>query len=130
MNVSLRSALKKEGGLHDQIPENRSLDCFTAAHDLQLLMFSSIAHKLENDPKLLKVPLCNIERWVAGEHPDVKQFLVWQEMIERAQRCSEAFSGLLSMLRDSSPSAMRLKGFSPFAGVLSHSELDSLSGWS
>lgn len=103
-------------------------DYYKIEKDLDLLINSSIARKLDEDPSLLEIPLRNIQRWLARGHPNAKRLLAWQDKIIEARSSTKAFSGLLSLLKDSSPNALQWKGFSPFAGVLSNSELDALSG--
>ena len=117
-------------GFGRRMPRKPVFDCFAVANDLNLLIFSSIAQKLDEDPSLLDIPLQNIERWVARGHPDAQRLLAWQEKIKEARSSKKAHSRLLTLLRDSSPGALRWKGFSPFAGVLSQTELDTLSGLS
>jgi hypothetical protein len=90
-------------------------------------MFAAIARKIEEDPALLSVPLDNIERWLAKGHPAERMLNAWKGKIELALRSPSDFQALLQLLRDPSPDAMRWKGYSPFAGVLTMAEIQMLA---
>ena len=81
-----------------------------------------VAEKLERDPSLLRIPLENIERWLANGHSAPHRLEQWRQIIFRAQQSSEGFQELLSLLRDRSEAAQRLRGFAPFSGVLTAEE--------
>lgn len=117
-------------GLDRQAPPASIFDCFADANELDRLLFSAVACKLDEQPSLLEIPLQNIERWVARGHPDAQRLLEWREKIHEAQSSKKAFTRLLALLRDSSPRSLRWKGFSPFAGILSQTELDALGSLS
>ncbi len=87
-------------------------------------MFCLIADKIEADPGLLAIPLANIDRWLAKGHHAKKRLLEWRRVVIAAARTAEAFSALLSLLRDDSEDARYLKGFAPFPGIISRAELD------
>ena len=89
-------------------------------------MFAAIADKIEGQPDLLEIPLNNIVRWLAKGHPSTARLNSWKSKIEYAACSRSDFADLLYLLRDSSPEAMKWKGFSPFAGVLTSAELDAL----
>ncbi len=98
-----------------------------AVHDdtgdrISLKRFCFIADKIEADPSLLDIPLQNIERWILLGHGNKKRLLVWKALIEAAKTSAFAFKALMSLLRNDSEKARLMKGFSPFAGVLSGSE--------
>ncbi len=104
----------------------RSVDNpFVQLEDETARMFSAIAEKIEREPSLLAIPAANIERWLAKGHPGAAWLTAWKSKIEMALRSPTEFAALLRLLRDSSPEAMRWKGFSPFAGVLTADELES-----
>lgn len=130
MESVARKSQSAGAGFERRAPRKAVSDCFAVANELDRQIFSSIARKLDEDPSLLEISLQNIERWLARGHPDAQRLLAWQEKIKEAQSSKKALSGLLALLRDSSASAMRWKGFSPFAGILSQTELDTLSGLS
>jgi len=77
-----------------------------------------VADKLERDRSLLRIPLENIERWLAQGHSAPHRQEQWREIILRAQSSEEGFQELTALLRDRSPGTERLKEFAPFAGVL------------
>jgi hypothetical protein len=87
------------------------------------LLGRAVADKLENDPSLLRVPLENIDRWLAGgvlSNPD--WFLRWREVLECARGDAAALRRVLELLRSDAEEARRWRDFSPFAGVLSSAE--------
>ena len=77
-----------------------------------------VADKLERDPALLRIPLENIDRWIANGHTAPHRLEQWREIILRAQRSPEGLAELLTLLREQSPATDRLREFAPFAGVL------------
>src|SRR5436309_11077881 len=86
-----------------------------------------IADKLERaDPAsraaLLRIPLENIDRWLANGHTAPHRLEQWQQIILRAQQSQEGFADLVARLRDRSETAQRLRDFAPFAGVLTLEE--------
>lgn len=81
-----------------------------------------VADKLERDPALLRIPLENIDRWLANGHTAPHRLEQWRAIILRAQASGEGFAALLHVLRDSSESATHLRSFDPFPGVLTTEE--------
>ena len=86
-----------------------------------------VADKLEQaDPAaraaLLRIPLDNIERWLANGHTAPHRLEQWRQILVRAQESPEGLAELLRLLRDGSEPAQRLKDFAPFAGVLTREE--------
>jgi len=77
-----------------------------------------VADKLERDPALLRIPLENIDRWLANGHTAPHRLEQWREIILRAQESPEGLTELLVLLRKQSPATDRLREFAPFAGVL------------
>ena len=77
-----------------------------------------MADKLERDPALLRIPLENIDRWIANGHTAPHRLEQWREIILRAQESPEGFAKLLTLLREQNPATERLREFAPFAGVL------------
>ena len=71
---------------------------------------------------LLRIPLDNIDRWIANGHTAPHRLEQWRQMILRAQQSPEGFAELLTLLRDRSPATERLREFAPFAGVLTAAE--------
>jgi len=78
-----------------------------------------VAARLETQPELLKVAHANLERWL-GER-SVPALREWQDLLERA-----TFPELLAILRSPSEAAARLRQSSPFAGVLTPEERQSI----
>ncbi len=80
------------------------------------------ADKLEGDPSLLRIPLGNIDRWIANGHTAPQRLEQWRQIILRAEASPEGFQELLALLRDRSDATERLREFAPFAGVLTAAE--------
>src|SRR6266436_2499242 len=86
-----------------------------------------IADKLERaDPAsreaLLRVPLENIDRWLANGHTAPQRLEQWRRIILCAQNSPKGFQDLLVLLRDRGEATERLRDFAPFAGVLTAAE--------
>ena len=81
-----------------------------------------VADKLERDPSLLRIPLENIDRWIARGHTAPHRLEQWRQIILRAQQSAEGLQELLALLRDRSEETQRLRDFAPFAGVLTTQE--------
>ena len=81
-----------------------------------------VADKLEQDPSLLRIPLENIDRWLANGHTAPHRLESWRQIILRAQQSPEGFGELLALLRDRSEVTERAREFAPFAGVLTAAE--------
>jgi hypothetical protein len=77
-----------------------------------------VADKLERDPALLRIPLENIDRWLANGHTAPHRLEQWRAIILRAQESAEGLGALLDLLRARNESAERLRDFAPFAGTL------------
>ena len=71
---------------------------------------------------LLRIPLENIDRWLANGHTAPHRLEPWRQIVLCAQAAPEGFQELLRLLRDRSEQAQRLKDFAPFAGVLTRDE--------
>jgi hypothetical protein len=71
---------------------------------------------------LLRIPLGNIDRWLAQGHTAPNRLEQWRQSILRAQASPAGFQELLRLLRDPSEPAQRLRDFAPFAGVLTREE--------
>ncbi len=81
-----------------------------------------VADKIERDPSLLRIPLENIDRWLAHGHSAPHRLEQWRQIILRAQESSDKFQELLALLRDGSEQAVHFKSFDPFPGVLTTME--------
>ena len=86
-----------------------------------------VADKLEradaaSRAALLRIPLDNIDRWIANGHTAPQRLEHWRQIILRAQQSPEGFQELLVLLRDRSPATERLRDFAPFAGTLNAAE--------
>jgi hypothetical protein len=86
-----------------------------------------VADKLEGADSaarqaLLRIPLDNIDRWLANGHTAPHRLEQWRQILLRAQESPEGFQELLVLLRDCGENAQRLKDFAPFAGVLTRDE--------
>ena len=81
-----------------------------------------VADKLERDHSLLRIPLENIERWLANGHTAPHRLEQWRQIVLGAQESEEGFQALLTLLRRNEAATERLKEFAPFAGVLTAKE--------
>jgi hypothetical protein len=82
-----------------------------------------VADKLEQaDPAtrtaLLRIPLENIDRWLANGHTAPHRLEQWRRILLRAQVSPEGFQELLGLLRDQGEEATHFKSFDPFPGLL------------
>ena len=82
-----------------------------------LAMHAVIAQKIDNDPKLLDVPLNNLERWRARWENDMPAwYREWQKIMRRP------WAEIAAIITEPSAEGARLRQSSPFAGVLSAQE--------
>ena len=86
-----------------------------------------VADKLEQAGEearaaLLRIPLQNIDRWIANGHTSPHRLEQWRQIILHAQKLPHGFQELLVLLRDRSQATERLRDFAPFAGVLTAAE--------
>ena len=91
------------------------------------LLHDLVADKLEaadatDRQALLRIPLENIDRWLANGHTAPHRLEQWRLILLRAQQSPEGFQDLARLLRDTSDVAQRLKDFAPFAGMLTREE--------
>lgn len=82
-----------------------------------------VADKLEQaDPStraaLLRIPLDNIDRWLANGHTAPHRLEQWRQILRHAQESPQGFAELLTLLHDRDERTQRLRDFAPFAGVL------------
>ena len=89
--------------------------------------FRLMADKIEADPALLEIPLANIARWLAQGHSAAARLEQWRAIILEAKSSAAGMAKLLALLRDQSWEALLFKGYSPFPGILSEAELETLS---
>jgi hypothetical protein len=71
---------------------------------------------------LLRIPLDNIDRWLANGYSAPHRLEQWRQIVLQALASAEGFEDLLARLRDPSETAQRLREFGPFAGVLTAAE--------
>ncbi len=86
-----------------------------------------VADKLERaDPAtrqtLRRIPLDNIDRWLAHGHTAPHRLEQWRQILERAQQSEDGFEELVRLLRDPGEASQRMRDFSPFAGLLTLEE--------
>ncbi len=82
-----------------------------------------VADKLEHADAqtraaLLRIPLENIDRWLANSHSAPHRLEQWRQILLRAQASPQGFQDLLALLRDHRDEAIHLKSFDPFPGIL------------
>lgn len=84
-----------------------------------LALHSAVAAKLEAEPELLDVARQNLQRWLSAR--PAAALLEWQALLDRTP-----LSEVIDLLRSATADAARLRQSSPFAGVLSPSERQSI----
>lgn len=82
-------------------------------------LHSAVASKLQARPELLEVARQNLRRWLSAR--PVAPLLEWQDLLDRTP-----LSDLIEILRSDSTDAARLRQSSPFAGVLTPDERQSI----
>jgi len=98
----------------------------TFSNEASFSRFRAIADKIEADPRLLQIPLENIDRWLANGSDAVRRLEQWRRIVHRAQESTEGMQALLTLLRDDSEEARHLKSYAPFPGVLTSKERQTL----
>ena len=81
-----------------------------------------VANKLEREPALLEVVRQNIIRWQGQGHSAPQRLAEWEGLLAAAQRDAEGFQRLMQVLRGKDAQSVRLREFSPFAGILTREE--------
>jgi hypothetical protein len=89
---------------------------------MKKVLHELVADKIEHDPALLRIPLENIDRWLANGHTAPHRLERWRQLILAAQKSEEGLHALLALLRSTEEAALRLKDFAPFAGTLTREE--------
>lgn len=84
-----------------------------------LALHAAVAAKLEAQPELLDVARQNLQRWLSAR--PAAALREWQAILDRAP-----LPEVIELLRARSADATRLRQSSPFAGVLSQSERQSI----
>ncbi len=97
------------------------------SNETSFARFRAIADKIEADPRLLSIPLANIDRWLAQGQDAPHRLEQWRGIILAARESADGMTALLRLLRDDSEDARHLKSYSPFPGILSREERDRLS---
>lgn len=92
--------------------------------DRSLEMDCVIAGKIRADPKLIQVALTNINRWLAN--PDYSESgrecaLEWKSIIDNS-----SLESLVTLLESNSDEARRLRQSSPFCGILTPEERQTI----
>ena len=85
-------------------------------------IYPAIADKIEGRPELLETAMKTLRHWREEKFAPEARLKKWEALISAAQKNSGALRDLLSLLRDESQEARRLKDFGPFAGILSREE--------
>lgn len=85
-------------------------------------LFPAIADKLEREPRLLEQGLATAERWILEKRGPAERLEWWRDTLRSAMASGESFSRLLTLLRDDSEAALRIKDFAPLPGLLTREE--------
>jgi hypothetical protein len=86
-----------------------------------LALHEAVAAKLEHDPALVHVARANLERWLRTVPRPA--LLEWQHLLDITP-----LPQLLALLRSNDDHAARLRQSSPFAGILTPEERQSIQG--
>ena len=84
-----------------------------------LALHETVAAKLEADPQLLEVARANLQRWLSASPASALR--EWWQLLE-----TTPLPELLVLLRSTSEQAVRLRQSSPFAGLLTPHERQSI----
>ena len=84
-----------------------------------LALHEAVAARLEADPTLLGIAKANLQRWLATSPQPA--LVEWRDVLDRLP-----LSHLLALLRSNDAHAVRLRQSSPFAGVLTPEERQSI----
>tara|TARA_B100000809_G_C14808407_1_gene412897 strand:- start:122 stop:586 length:465 start_codon:yes stop_codon:yes gene_type:complete len=78
-----------------------------------LALHCKIAHKIEKDKTLLKIPKRNLQRWRKTSSEQVPQYMEeWQQIL------TQPWPDIAVFMTSCTEEAIRLRQSSPFAGVL------------
>jgi hypothetical protein len=84
-----------------------------------LALHEAIADKIEAEPRLVAVARANVARWLAPNRTTA--LLDWRDLLDVTP-----LSELLALLRSPAEEAARLRQSSPFAGLLTPQERQSI----
>jgi hypothetical protein len=84
-----------------------------------LALHEAVAAKLEAQPALIRVALANLERWLRAN--ETAALLEWRQLLDVT-----SMPQLLAILRSPGEEAARLRQSSPFAGLLTPRERQSI----
>jgi hypothetical protein len=81
-----------------------------------------LAHRVEQEPACLDVVLQTIDRWLADGHSAPHRLTEWRRLILAAQQGPNGMQILLTVMTSDDPADVRLRDFTPFAGILTREE--------
>ena len=90
------------------------------------LLWQTLAQRVRTDPACLEVPLANIERWLAQGRLQAAPLLEWRKRLEGARCSAAALVALTDWMEAPNHDSEPLKSCSPFPGLLSEVEWESL----
>ncbi len=85
-------------------------------------LFPTIADKISAHPEILLTARETAHRWIAERREPVERVREWLVLLDAAITSPEGRDRLLTLLRDDSEAARRLKDFAPLAGLLTREE--------
>jgi hypothetical protein len=83
------------------------------------MLHEAVAAKVEANPALLNLARANLARWMESQPADVLR--EWRQLLDETP-----LPQLLALLRSDDERAVRLRQSSPFAGVLTPEERQSI----
>ena len=81
-----------------------------------------LAHRVEQEPACLDIVLQTLDRWLAEEHSAPHRLAEWRRLLLAAKESPDGMQALLNVMLGNDPTSVRLRDFSPFAGILTREE--------
>ncbi len=92
----------------------------------RMRLWQALARRVKSDPASLEIPLANIERWLTQGRLQAAPLLEWRKRLEGARSSVTELAALTSWMEEPNHDSEPLKSCSPFPGLLSDAELESL----
>lgn len=95
----------------------------TALHHTSLPRYwERLARRVEQDPACLDAVMQTLGRWLAEGHSAPHRLTQWQRLVRAARQGHEGMQALLHVMTSDDPVNVRMRDFSPFAGILTREE--------
>lgn len=90
-------------------------------------LWQALAQRVKADPACLELPLANIERWLGQGRLQKGPLLEWRKRLEAARHSKLELVALTDWMAAPNHDSEPLKSCSPFPGLLSDTELETLN---